>query len=233
MPVPGTLNITGTVISGNATTGIGAGIAENGDGQTINVTQSIIHGNTATQEGGGIENNGANALNVTQSTIDGNTAQYGGAVAEEGGDPAAPSTAPAVSLTNDTVTNNHAVGPTALGIGGGGLDGDGGGTFVLINTTLTNNSSTIQQGGNISSAGTDIFDLTNSIVAGGSPANCHTFGGTQVFFLSGTHGRGTANGHNLSDDSTCTLSPANGDLFPLILCSARSRTTAGRRRQWR
>src|SRR5581483_12129995 len=56
--------------------------------------------------------------------------------------------------------------------------------------------------------GVGSLDLTNTIVTGGSPVDCSGGG----VFSSGTHGHGSAAGHNLDSDGSCGLSASNGDL---------------------
>jgi hypothetical protein len=205
----GRVDISGTTISGNTASSLGGGVSEDGGG-AITITRSTLHRNTATGEGGAITQQGGGPVTITQSTIDANTGSYGGAIDEAGGGPPA---APADTLTNDTITGNHAVGPPGTNVGGGGLDLNGGGTAVVVNSTISGNTTanTNTQGGNVHDDGADPLDLTNTIISGGSPANCQ---GADIF-SSGTHGRGTAHGHNLASDSTCGLSAANGDLFPV------------------
>lgn len=212
----GSVSITGSSISDNTASHFGAGIAQDGPGP-IGISRSTIEDNTAIWDGGGIAEEFAAPVTITQSTINGNTASYGGGIVEEGGDP--PS-APADTLINDTITDNHAVGGgrVVADTGGGGLDASGGGgTFVVRNSTISGNTSTVTTGGNIHDD-IDPIDLTNTIVAGGSPANC---AGGSIFFVGG-HGHGSAAGHNLISDATCgasaggTLVSVNPRLAPLV-----------------
>ncbi len=199
------VTITDSSISNNTSSSLGGGVSQEGSA-SIDIERSTIHGNTATKEGGGLTQEAPAPVTISRSTIDGNTAGgYGGGIVEEGGDP---SGAPADSLTNDTITNNHAVPPAAFNVGGGGIDLAGGGTAVIKNSTISKNTSTVSNGGNIHDDGTDPVDLTNTIVSGGTPANCQ--GGD--IFSTGTHGHGSAAGRNLASDSSCGLGPAGADL---------------------
>ncbi len=201
----GPVTIDGTTISGNSagTVGVGGGVSEEGGG-AITTSRSTIERNSA-RNGGGVAQEGGGAVTVSQSTIDANTAKYGGGFAQEGAEPSGAE--PAFELVNDTIAGNQA---TATDYGGGGLLGDGSGTAVLVNSTVANNSAAAGQGGDLQAAGS-IIDLTNTIVSGGTPVDC--VGST--LFSGGMHGHGTAAGHNLASDSTCSVSGANGDLFPL------------------
>jgi hypothetical protein len=200
----GPVTIDRTTISGNQGTAIsnGGGLTEDGGG-TITITRSTIEDNSA-RNGGGVAQEGVGVVSVSQSTIDGNTAMYGGGFAQEGGEPSG--SAPAFELVNDTITANQA---TATDFGGGGVLGDGSGTVVLVNSTVASNTAAAGLGGDLQAAGS-VIDLTNTIVSGGTPVDC--VGST--LFSGGTHGHGTAAGHNLASDSTCSLSTTNADLFP-------------------
>jgi hypothetical protein len=217
----GGVRITSSSISDNTSPHFGAGIAQDGEG-AVTISDSTIEGNTAGWEGGGIAEELAVPVTITRSTIDGNTASYGGGIVEEGGDP---SGAPSNTLVNDTITANHAVGGggTLIDVGGGGIDASGGGgTFVVRNSTISDNTSTVTANGNTPGGNIhddiDPIDLTNTIVAGGSPNNC---AGGSIFFT-GAHGHGIAKGHNLVSDSSCgpsaggTLVGVDPKLAPLV-----------------
>ena len=148
-----TLNVTNSIISGNSANGAGGGIANFG---TLSLTNSTISGNSSSNSGGGIFTYSDCTLNVTNSTISGNTATLsgggiftysvliltnttlsgnstsgtgsgGGGLLTAGG----PGTA---TLTNVTITDNH-----AAGNGGGVLLLDG--NDKLRNTIVAGNVS--------------------------------------------------------------------------------------------
>jgi Tol biopolymer transport system component len=206
----GKVTIIGSTISHNTALSLGGGIAQEGPGTgSINISRSTIEDNTSIAQGGGIAEEEGAPVTITASTIDGNTADWGGGIAEEC---CFSSTAPADTLINDTITNNHAIGPAGGNVGAGGLNLDGDGTVVIKNSTISANTSTVASGANIYDDGTDPVDLTNTIISGGHPANCA--GGD--IFSTGTHGPGSANGHNLLSDSTCGASASgNPKLGPL------------------
>lgn len=191
----GAVRIMASTISDNFSESYGGGLTQDGDG-AFTISRSTIEDNTSIAEGGGITQEGRAPVTITGSTISGNTADWGGGIAEEC---CSSSTAPADTLINDTITNNHAIGPAGFNVGGGGLNLDGDGTVVIQNSTISANTSTVSSGANIYDDGTDPVDLTNTIVSGGSPANC---AGADIF-STGTHGAGSAAGHNLFSDSTC------------------------------
>ncbi|MGA9721296.1 MAG: choice-of-anchor Q domain-containing protein [Candidatus Binatus sp.] len=147
----GTLTVTNSTISGNASESEGAGIYNGG---TLTVTGSTISGNDAggptSGAGGGIYNDGN--LTVTNSTISGgNSALYGG------GGILNSST---LTLTNSTISGNSA-GP--FGGGGGGIGNQSGGTLMVTNSTISGNSVEINDGGGIDNSG--VLTLTNSTIS--------------------------------------------------------------------
>ena len=98
----GTLTITASAISGNASAGGGSGgggaIHNTG---TLTVIRSTLSGNQASGQGGGVHNTGT--LNFTNSTISGNSASggifYGGGIFSNGG---------MAAITNRTISGNTA-----------------------------------------------------------------------------------------------------------------------------
>lgn len=71
----GSLSITNSTISGNASTFVGGGVLNGG---TMSIANSTISGNSAGGTGGGGSNDGT--LTITNSTITGNSAARGGGV---------------------------------------------------------------------------------------------------------------------------------------------------------
>jgi CSLREA domain-containing protein len=99
----GSLTIINSTISGNRG-GVGAGINNENPGE-LNITNSTISGNHA-RLGGAIFNSGT--ANFINSTTSGNRANIGGGIYNNFG---------ILNVTNSTITNNEAPGPT--GNGGG------------------------------------------------------------------------------------------------------------------
>jgi hypothetical protein len=131
----GTLVVTNCSFSGNTSAEAGGGISNNG---TLTVLDTTFSGNTAngtgtTGSGGGALLNDGNA-SVINSTFAGNSSQsVGGAVFVEGG---------TLTLTNDTIDNNHA---NSLGNGSFGYTIGGGlncqvGTVDMNNTIVADNT---------------------------------------------------------------------------------------------
>jgi predicted outer membrane repeat protein len=131
----GTLNLNGSVVSGNSASSstdsmYGGGITNQG---TLTLTNSTVSGNSVTStgsgisgigHGGGIYNSGN--LTLTNSTVSGNTtSSYGGAIYSQGN----------LTLTNSTVSGNTATGSN----GTGGLHTTTF-TLTLTNSTLNNNN---------------------------------------------------------------------------------------------
>ncbi len=196
---------------------------------------TIQHGNT-TDAGGGIINSGT--LTLTNSTITANFAGGNGGGFENLG---------TLTVMNSTITANHSSGS----IGGGGFDNQG--TLTLTNSTLSGNSTggTGSSGGGILNFAT--VTLTNSTLTGniaGQGGGIANFGGTAtltntIVAANNASSGGpdlshsfTSGGHNLigkTDGSTGWIaSDRTGTVAsPSIPCSARSTTTAGRRRRSR
>ena len=111
----GTLTITSSTISGNASSN-GGGIRNGG---TLTITTTTISGNTSVNgEGGGIFGSQASTLTITSSTISGNASgNDGGGIANF----------EMMTITNSTISGNTSV------------SGQGGGIFNLFGTlTITN-----------------------------------------------------------------------------------------------
>jgi hypothetical protein len=167
----GTLNLNGSVVSGNTASNAtndmwGGGIMNNGG--TLTLTNSTVSSNAASStggisRGGGIANLGN--LTLINSTVSGNTAGRGGGIYSQ-------SFITPLTLTNSTVSGNTA-GPN----GGGGIQTEGPAT--LTNSTLNNNSGPSSGAANLYGAsGAATLTFKNTIVAnpqGGGP-NCFSFG---------------------------------------------------------
>jgi hypothetical protein len=203
----GTLTITGSILSSNKATGAnanGGGIATlylgTANPGALTVTNTTISGNSAVTEGGGIMN-GSATITITNSTISGNSGSQGAGIENDGiatisGSTISRNTGTAsgggifsnggLTITNSTVSGNSAFSD------GGGIES--GGTALSISfTTISGN--TAGGGGGLTNFGTNTI-VRNSILANNlSAGNCFVFAGQPVI---------VSQGHNLSDDSTCT-----------------------------
>lgn len=145
------------------------------NGGTLTVTNSAITGNTAGAFGGGIMNFGT--LTLADSTVSGNSASCcnGGGIYNGG----------TLTLTNSTVAGNS----VALFYGGGIYNMS---VLNMTNDTLSGNTAGFH-GGGIANHGT--LTVKNTILAGSLlPGNCYMGNGGVI----------VSQGHNLSDDASCT-----------------------------
>lgn len=196
-----------TISNGNAGTGDGGGLLNNG---TLTITNCHITGNTAVG-GGGISNTLGNLLTLTQCTVSNNTAtgsSTGGGIASSGG----------TTITNSTISGNVVTGSS--GGNGGGLRLSSAGASIA-NSTITNNSAA-----GVSSAGglrdnLAPVNIRNSIIAGNLnnatvPDVLFAGGGdlqSGGFNLIGNRGTLTFSGTN--DQSGTSAAPLNPQLAPL------------------
>ena len=200
--VDGTLNVNGSAVLNNSSSGSGAGIFVIG---TANVTDTYLSSNLATTNGGGILC--AGSLTLTGSTLVQNTAIHGGGVA--GSD----NSGCALIVKNSTLFFNSA------NTQGGGIYNSG--PVTLTHATVVYNSAP---------TGAEIYEaffaeavkLGNSIVAG--PGASEIVGGT----LSSTFSITSLAGLNLggfqdNGGPAPTLLPGAGstaiDAVPLASCS--------------
>ena len=155
---------------------------------TLTVTNSTLSGNYAGFDGGGIFNDGG-TLTVTSSTLSGNSTNGGGGIYSDLGkvtnipnQSAGNNNSAAVTVTNSTLSGNSAT------YAGGGILIYGG-TLTVTNGTLSGTPS----GTGIETVGGSVT-MKNSIVSNNPfGENCVNAGGTL-----------TSQGHNLSDDNSCS-----------------------------
>jgi hypothetical protein len=140
----GTLTITNSTISGNASY-FGAGGVLNSGG-TFTLTSSTISDNFSEYGSGGVWNR-YGTVTITNSTISGNR---GGGVANIRG---------TVTITNSTISGNSAVNEQ----GGGGV-ANYGGTLTITNSTISENSSVDESGGGVRN-NSGIVMITNSTIS--------------------------------------------------------------------
>ncbi len=182
-----TLMVTNSTISGNSSGG-GGGILS--FGSTLIVINSTISGNSSTGGGGGIYNF-ARGLMVANTTISGNSGGAGGGI---------------LNIVNDgvstaTVTNSTVSGNSATYYGGGIFNNYG--PLIVADSTVSGNSSSAGWGGGIANDAS--VRLTNDIIANSNGGNCYLTGGVGQ--------NATSDGHNLSDDYSCsTFFTQVGDL---------------------
>jgi hypothetical protein len=209
----------GTLILSNSTVSGNSGGILNDTGGTLIVTNSTISDNNAynaaQSHGGGIYNNNGATATLTNSTVSGNRAAFGAGIYNTVG---------ALTVTNTTFSNNNSA--VCCGGGNGGGIYSAGGTLAVTNSTFSGNIS--YYGGGIFNAGgtlnvsnstfsanwannngNGIYNaasatLKNSIIASGTSGAP----GGNCYFASGSF---TSQGHNLSDDNSCSLT-GPGDL---------------------
>jgi hypothetical protein len=181
----GNLTVTNSQFLSNYAGTNGGGIQAGGDTTTTLISNTQIMGNVAegnqkdgTGGGGGLFLSGGTAT-VIGSLISGNSAPNGGGIENA---------APTLTLTQDTLRNNHAVGtnggdPVATGPGGrgGGLDVPGAMATVSVSNCLFVSNTAVNFtngfGGGINQAG-GTLTITNSQFT----ANVASFLGGGVFF---------------------------------------------------
>ncbi|MEJ7701591.1 MAG: hypothetical protein WKF71_18395 [Pyrinomonadaceae bacterium] len=137
---PSTVVMNGFRITGGnevGTIGIGGGGIFNNGNLTLN--NMVIEGNTVNGLGGGVYTSPARSLTINGGSIRGNTANQGGAIYGENGTTPTPI---AIILTNVTVSGNVAGGS------GGGIYATGG-TIDITGGSVTGNTATNQDGGEL------------------------------------------------------------------------------------
>lgn len=132
-------------------------------GSSVSITNSTFALNTSKFGGGALLRvDGSNEISISGSTFchntadDGNGAGSGGGLYIWGG-----SNAPVAEITNSTFSGNHAVQFT------GGLRAQNGGSILVVNCTITDNTSDLM-GGGISAWGSptpSVIEIHNSIIA--------------------------------------------------------------------
>ena len=171
--------ITNTTFSGNgASYGDGGGGIYSRDG-SLSITNSIFSSNTATgSPGGGIYNDAT--MNISTSTFSTNIAGTGGGIYADGSNS---------TIANSTFTANS----------GSEVDSTGGAVFNIGGLTITNSTisgNNTPQAGGVSNSGT--LTLRNTIVSNNAGGNCT--------------GTITNGGSNLDDSTTCGWGSVNGSM---------------------
>jgi hypothetical protein len=174
--------------------GNGGGIQEGGP--TTTISNSLLQSNTSGGSGGGLFANGT-TLSVQQCTVADNTASVagGGIEVQTTGSGTSGS-----SITNATLTGNHAL--SNAGANGGGIDLPAGfpGSLTLLDDTI--NANLADSGGGIfyAGAGSSVVSVQNTILARNSastgpdannPAGTFTDHGGNLIGLTGAGGGNT------------------------------------------
>ncbi len=178
-----------TIESNHAETGWGGGIFFAGSNALLNITSSTISGNVG-QLGGGIGASASGgAIRIDKSTFENNTTDFGG----EGGAAYIVPNAAVLTITDSTVSNNHAQGFEA-NVGGLFISAVGSNTVVLDGVRILDNHADDDVGGlGIINQFSEVT-VKNSTIAGNSASfNSGTFqSGVGVAILASGFANATA-----------------------------------------
>ncbi|AWX33168.1 Ig-like domain repeat protein [Methanosphaera sp. BMS] len=160
----GTLTITQSNLTQNKATGhYGWGGAIYNNGGNLTITQSNLTQNKATGQyvvGGAIYNSNGGNLNITQSNLNNNTASTdGGAIYNYG----------LLTIIHSILENNKAGNPND-GTGRGGAIHNGGESFNISNSTLTNNTAYKDGAAIYNNRGVVVVE-ENNFIANNAPKN--------------------------------------------------------------
>ena len=189
------LKLIDCVVSNNAATGVGGGIAGNAGGSdavTITLVRTTVSGNTSSVDGAGIwaapPNSGSSAaLHLIQSRVTGNTSTTGfgggilanGPFTMQGGSVDANTSrarggglhlSGAATLTDAAVRGNTAIG-ASNDSRGGGIFVNTGGSLILLRCAVTSNKTTGSGTSNVGGGGILVLgalSATNCTVSGNS-----------------------------------------------------------------
>jgi len=227
-----TLTLSNCIVSGSYSALGGGGIYN--DYSTLTLSNCIVSGNSSDSGGGGIYNHHATMV-VDRCTVSGNYDPYaGGAVYNDGSNGSA-----TLTVTNSTLSNNHAASPHGAGNAGAIFnDGSyGSATLTVTNSTFSDNFANTAgpSGGgaiyNYGQFGSATLTVTSSTFSGNSAyygAGVHNdgiYGSATVtirntIFNRGALGANVYNyfsgsvsslGYNLSDDDGSGFLTATGD----------------------
>ncbi|MFL6209512.1 MAG: beta strand repeat-containing protein, partial [Pyrinomonadaceae bacterium] len=155
----GTLNITGSVVTGNNSGIVGGAGLFTGSTGTVNITNSTFSNNSANGgEGGAIRLDGTGDLNITGSTFSGNSATNLGCIHNNN--------TGTVTINNTLITGNSAT----FDAGGINNGNNGPGTLVVMNSTIKNNTAG-NVGGGIKNGGTGSVTIIDSTIDGNTATN--------------------------------------------------------------
>ena len=181
----GTLALNNTQLSSNTAT-FGAAIVNNG-GASLTLNNSLVSSNTA-DFAGAVWNAGGGTMTINASTFENNQAtdNTGGAIENDG----------ALTVTNSTFYSNTA----GLGPSAGAIYAYSSGPTTVTNTTFVGNTAGTGGAGSIwADSGT--IAIGNSIISGGTPANCGATSSSGVL---------SSQGYNLVSGASCGFG-ATGD----------------------
>ena len=194
----GVLNIMATLFQGSTASEFGGAIENRA---TLNVAHSTIYNNTGTRGGGGIYNGFGATADIYNSTIFGNTGAQGGGLNNERA---------TLNVYHSTITNN--TGNDGTGSLGDGIINitfdDGVNSIVnLDHVTLASNNDTgiLQADASTNGAGTFQVNLSDTIVAGHTTADC------RKYFNKASEVYSAAGGYNLDQDGTCIVGGGTGN----------------------
>ena len=146
----GTMTIIDSTIRDNSSAARGGGIY--GFYSALTIVNSLVTGNTTSTDAGGIAIHQA-ALTIVNTTVHGNDALgFAGGIRVSG-------LSAVATLTNSTVTGNHAAINNATAAAGGGMELVGGATVAMTNSVVADNLS--------SNASTE-HDIAGSVTASNS-----------------------------------------------------------------
>lgn len=194
--IQGTLNMEGTaVITGNASSNSGGGVAVN-NGGTFNMSGGTISGNSSNNSSGGVDVfNGT--FNMSGGTINGNTAPSGGGLSCIGG---------TFSMTGGTINGNSTT------TNGGGVFNSG--TFNMSGGIINGNTAVIS-GGGVYILGAGIFTKTGGGTIygqnGGANANTASSGNGHAAYHASTEPKTRTNTADTNQNmTTITQGTAGG-----------------------
>lgn len=221
----GTLTLTASVVTGNASEGgmmsAGGGIASGTIGAgplgTLVLNASAVTGNTTSGDAGGILNHAGTAV-LNASRVSGNTSGSGGGIASGPGDPNAPVSGSSLTLNGSRVDHNTTAeaGSAAGGIANGGL-------AVIRGSLVDHNSASVGAGianhgtmtitGSLITGNTAPTDSAGNAGVGGGIANANfgapPTGGSGVLTITGSKVTGNfasgSGGGIINQDGTVTL----------------------------
>jgi CSLREA domain-containing protein len=158
----GNLTLNNMVVQANTAGQLGGGIYTTGVGNRLTINGGSILGNNGQSFGGGIYGDSGGIINLTNVTVSGNFASFGGGIRAGGstlninGGSVTGNTATSgecggilsnntiLTVTNASITNNHADGPTSSFAGGIGIFG---GSLTITNSTVSGNTARRFSGG--------------------------------------------------------------------------------------
>ena len=212
----GTVNLNRTLVTGNKSIpnlGSGGGVSNVGNPSKVTLTDCTVSNNEAGHIGGGILNIG-DTLTLIRTTVSGNkSAGTGGGIDNNNFS--------TITAVNSTLSGNEAGGR------GGAINSEGAGVN-LRNVTITENigSKTIGSGGG-GIAGSGVFTVRNSIIAGntsvlGTAEDCLASVSSEGYNLFGTTGAGCV----ISGDATGNMTGVSAGLAALASNGGSTQTHA-------